>query len=120
MPTRALCPLCVKQERLRHTSVVVAPVVAPGGVLLERPQGEPVARHGRDDLPQSPRALVEVALAPVHQAVHAQSDGVLLEEEQVGPGPERGGDAAQPTVEVAYRRERAGARVDEVEAAAAQ
>src|SRR5438552_676075 len=120
MPTPGLCPLRVHQERARDARVVSAPTVASGRVFLQRPQGKTAADHGRDDLAQAARALVEVALAPVHQPVDTESDGMLLEEQQVAALTERRGDAAKPRLEVAHDRERAQARVDEVEASAAE
>ena len=57
--------------------------VAPGRILLECLQQQAGAGRRVDDLAEPARSLVELALAPVHQAVHAEGDGMLLEEQEV-------------------------------------
>src|SRR5207302_8480430 len=118
MPMGALCPLGVKQERARHAGVVVPPAVAARRVLLESPQGEAVPPDRGDDLAEATRAFGEVTLAPVHEAVDAERDRMLFEQQEVATLPERRGDPAQPSVEVTHHRERAEPRVHEIEATA--
>src|SRR5438132_9838278 len=117
-PIGALCPLGVQKERPRDSGVVAAPALASGRVFLQCPRRESRPRDGRDDLPEAARALVEVALPPVHQSVHAERDRVLLEEQEVAALFERRGDVARPGVQIADLRKGAEARVDEVEAPA--
>src|SRR5262245_36705095 len=71
IPTPGLCPSRVKEERPRNAGVVVAPAVAARGVFLQCTNRQPGLDGGCDDAAEPPRALVEVALAPVHQAVDA-------------------------------------------------
>src|SRR3954468_974353 len=53
-PTRALWPPCIKEKLAGDTRVVAARVAVPGGVLLERPDREPGAGDGGDDLAEPP------------------------------------------------------------------
>src|SRR5919108_1339738 len=119
-PTTCLFPLGVKQERARDARIVAAETLAACRVFLQRANREARAHDRVEDLTEASRALREVALAPVHEAVDAECDRMLLEQEQVAARAERGEDPARPRIEVADLHERAGAGVDEVEAAAAQ
>src|SRR5919201_5069955 len=98
----------------------MAPVVASGGVFLERAEDQARARHGIDDLTKAAGALVEVALAPVHEAVHAERHRMLFVEKQVAARAQGCGDPVRPAVEICDVRKRTSGGIDEVEPAAAE
>src|SRR2546423_13276417 len=123
----ALLFLVRVQEKLAGDPRVVAKDVArPRRVLLEREHAQAGAGEGGDDLAEAPpalagpRALVEVALAPVHEAVDAARARVVVEQQQPALRAQRLDDPARPSFEVVDQRQDALARVDEVEAAGPQ
>src|SRR5207244_13033589 len=94
--------------------------VSPRRIVLERAREQARSSRGGDDLPEAARAFVEVVLAPVHQAVYAERDGVLVEQQEIASGPDGGGDASQPRVEIPRLQYRPGPCVDEIEASTAE
>src|SRR5206468_7191109 len=103
-----------------HARIVVPPAVAPRRVLLQGANRQAGSHARRDDASESSRALVEVVLAPMHEAVDAQRDRMLLVQQEVAARMERLHDAANPLLHVRDDAERAETRVDEVEPTAAE